>query len=106
MFGALAAFITAVYVAVVVGIGALLGSSEEPNLVLSIAATALVAIAFQPVKERVQRVANRLVYGQRSTPYEVMANLSRVASGAIEPHDILPSVAAVAASGVGARRRA
>ena len=103
VFGALAAFITAVYVAVVVGIGALLGSSEEPNLVLSIAATALVAIAFQPVKERVQRVANRLVYGQRSTPYEVMANLSRVASGAIEPHDILPSVAAVAASGVGAR---
>ena len=103
VFGALAAFITGIYVAVVVGIGALLGSSDEPNLVLSIAATAIVAIAFQPVKERVQRIANRLVYGQRSTPYEVMANLSRAASGAVEPRAILPSVAAVAASGVGAR---
>jgi signal transduction histidine kinase len=103
VFGALGAFITAVYVAVVVGIGNLLGSSEEPNLALSIAATALVAIAFQPVKERVQKVANRIVYGLRATPYEVMANLSRAASGAVEPSDILPSVAAVAASGVGAR---
>ncbi|MDQ5831611.1 MAG: hypothetical protein M3550_00950, partial [Actinomycetota bacterium] len=69
VFGALAAFITGIYVAVVVGIGELLGSAEEPNLALSIAATALVAIAFQPVKDRVERVANRLVYGVRRTPY-------------------------------------
>ena len=82
VFGALAAFITGIYVAVVVGIGSLLGSSDEPNLALSIAATAVVAIAFQPVKARVQRIANRIVYGQRVTPYEVMANLSwRLGSG-------------------------
>ena len=93
VFGALATFITGIYVAVVVGIGELLGSSDEPNLALSIAATALVAIAFQPVKARVQRIANRIVYGQRATPYEIMANLSRAASGAVGPHDILPAVA-------------
>ena len=37
---------------------------------LSIVATGVVAVAFQPVKDRVDRLANRLVYGRRATPYE------------------------------------
>ena len=47
VYGALAAFITAVYVGIVVGIGTLLGSGGQPNLALSIVATAIVAVAFQ-----------------------------------------------------------
>src|SRR5258708_31807428 len=43
VYGALAAFITAVYVAIVVGVGTLVGSGGKPNLVLSIVATAVVA---------------------------------------------------------------
>jgi signal transduction histidine kinase len=76
VYASLAVFIGAVYVAVVVGLGTLLGSQGEPNAALSIFATAIVAIAFQPVRERVQRFANRLVYGQRATPYEVLARFS------------------------------
>ena len=76
VYGALASFITAVYVAIVVGIGTLIGSSERPNLALSILATAIVAVAFQPVRERLQKVANRLVYGKRATPYEVLSEFS------------------------------
>jgi signal transduction histidine kinase len=76
VYGALAVFITAVYVAIVVGIGTLVGSGGQPNLILSIVATAIVAVAFQPVRERVQRVANRLVYGKRATPYEVLSQFS------------------------------
>src|SRR5205807_4650403 len=71
VYGALAAFITLVYVAIVVGIGTLVGIGGRPNLVLSIVATAVVAVGFQPVRERLQKVANRLVYGRRATPYEV-----------------------------------
>ncbi|MDP9328211.1 MAG: hypothetical protein M3P10_08385, partial [Actinomycetota bacterium] len=70
VFGALAAFITAVYVGIVVGLGALLGQGDRANPGLQIAATAVVALAFQPVCRRVQRIANRLVYGRRATPYE------------------------------------
>src|SRR5207237_1354166 len=33
--------------------------------------TALVAVIFQPARERLQRLANRLVYGHRASPYEV-----------------------------------
>ena len=51
VYGALAAFITAVYVGIVVGIGTLIGSGGRPNLALSIVATAVVAVGFQPVRE-------------------------------------------------------
>jgi signal transduction histidine kinase len=102
LFGAMAAFITLVYVAIVVGIGHLVGTSGKPNLGLSILATALVAVAFQPVRERVQRVANRLVYGKRATPYEVMADFSGRMAGALSVGEILPKMAEAAARGVGA----
>ena len=77
VYGTLAAFITAIYVVIVVGLGALIGQGDRPNLVLSIVATAVVAVGFQPVRERVTRVANRLVYGRRATPYEVLAAFSQ-----------------------------
>ena len=100
MFGALAVFISAVYVAVVVGLGAVLDDPHDPAL--SIAATALVALAFGPVRERVRHVANRLVYGRRATPYEVMAGFSRRVGGTLSVDEVLPGMAEAAARGVGA----
>ncbi|MEX1045929.1 MAG: ATP-binding protein [Actinomycetota bacterium] len=102
VFGALAIFITGVYVAIVVGIGALVGRGDEPNVALSIAATAVVAVAFQPVRQRVQRFANRLVYGKRATPYEVMADFSHRMAGTLSVDEVLPNMAEAAATGVGA----
>jgi len=67
VYAMLAAFSTAVYVGIVVGIGA--GIGNKRNLGLSILATAVVSVAFQPVRNRVQHFANRLVYGKRATPY-------------------------------------
>ena len=105
VYGALAAFITAVYVAIVVGVGTLVGSGGQPNLVLSIVATAVVAVAFQPVRERLQKVANRLVYGKRATPYEVLSQFSeRVAESYAADGDVLPRMARVLADGTGAAR--
>jgi signal transduction histidine kinase len=101
VFGLLVGFITVVYVAVVVGIGTLLGDANNPAL--SIAATALVALLFGPVRERVRRFANRLVYGKRATPYEVMAGFAHRVSGSISVDQVLPEMAEVAARGVGAR---
>ncbi|MBI2237390.1 MAG: hypothetical protein HYU54_02545 [Actinobacteria bacterium] len=104
VYGGLVAFITAVYVAIVVGIGTLIGSRDEPSLALSIAATAVVAVAFQPVRERVRHLANRLVYGKRATPYEVMADFSHRMAGTISIEEALPEMAEAAARGVGAVR--
>ena len=102
VFGALGAFITAVYVGIVVGLGALLGQGDRANAGLQIAATAVVALAFQPVRRRVQRIANRLVYGRRATPYEVMADFSHRMAGTLVVGEALPQMAEAAARGVGA----
>jgi signal transduction histidine kinase len=79
-YGVLAVFIGVVYVWIVVGIGEILGQGDSANVGLSILATALVAFAFQPVRRRVERWANRLVYGERATPYEVLARFSQRAA--------------------------
>jgi signal transduction histidine kinase len=102
VYAALAGFITAVYVAIVVGMGSAIGAGGEPNVALSIVATAVVAIAFQPVRERVQRLANRVVYGKRATPYEVMSDFAHRMSGALSIEDVLPRMAQTAAQGLAA----
>lgn len=104
VYGAMAAFITAVYVGVVVGIGASIGSGGEPNLGLSLAATAIVALAFQPVRQRVQRFANKLVYGERITPYEAVTLFSHRIAGSLSFDQVLPQMAEAAAKGVGGSR--
>jgi signal transduction histidine kinase len=103
VYGTLAVFITAVYVGIVVGIGTLAGSAGKPNLALSIVATAIVAVAFQPARERIQRIANRLIYGKRATPYEVLADFSERMAGVLSMDEALPRMADAAAHGVGAQ---
>jgi signal transduction histidine kinase len=104
VYGSLAVFITAVYVAIVVGIGSLAQRGVRPSLTLSIAATAVVAIAFQPVRAWVQRLANRLVYGRRATPYQVLADFAGRMAGAYGAEDLLPRMARILAEGAAATR--
>jgi signal transduction histidine kinase len=102
VYGSLAVFITAVYVGIAVGIGTLVGSGGKPNLGLSILATAIVAVGFQPVRERLQKVANRLVYGKRATPYEVLSQFSERVAESYASDDVLPRMARVLAEGTSA----
>jgi signal transduction histidine kinase len=103
VYGALAAFITAVYIGIAVGIGTLVGSGGQPNLWLSIVATIIVAVGFQPLRERVQKVANRLVYGKRATPYEVLSTFSGQVAEAYAAEEVLPRMAQVLQQGTGAQ---
>ncbi|HEY3208288.1 MAG TPA: histidine kinase [Actinomycetota bacterium] len=104
VYGTLAGIITAVYVAGVAGISHALGSGKNPNVVLYVVATAVVAVVFEPLRERLQRLANRLVYGRRATPYEIMADFSQRMSGSLSIDEVLPRMAEAAARGVGAAR--
>ena len=104
VYGSLAVFITGVYVAIVVGLGSLAQRGARPSLALSIAATAVVAVAFQPVRAWVQRLANRLVYGRRATPYEVLADFAGRMAGAYAAEDLLPRMARILAEGTAATR--
>jgi signal transduction histidine kinase len=102
VYGTLAVLITAVYVGIAVGIGTLVGSGGKPNLGLSILATGIVAVGFQPVRERVQRVANRLVYGKRATPYQVLSEFSTRVAESYAAEDVLPRMATVLRDGTSA----
>jgi signal transduction histidine kinase len=100
VYAVLAVFITGVYLTVVVAAGSLTGYASNP--VLSGIAAAIVALAFQPVRRGTQRLANRLVYGERATPYEVLAQLGDRLAGEYAADDVLDRIAAALAGGIGA----
>ena len=102
VYATLAAFVTVVYVAIVIGVGALVGTRGENNLALSIVATAIVAVAFQPILARVRHIADRIAYGKRATPYEVLAGFSDRVGEAYATDDVLDRMAEVLRSGTGA----
>jgi signal transduction histidine kinase len=100
--GALGVFITAVYVGIVVGVGTLVGRGG--GIVLPGVAAAVVAVAFQPARRRAQHLANRLVYGERATPFEVLTAFSERVSGTYAAEDVLPRMARILGEGTGAAR--
>ena len=102
LYGSLAAFITAVYVGLVVGVGTLVGNRR--SALLSAVAAAIVAVAFQPLRRRAGRLANRIVYGRRATPYEVLSDFSRRVGGAYSSEAVLPQMAHTVAEGTGAEQ--
>jgi signal transduction histidine kinase len=102
VFGALAALFTAVYVGVVIGVGAAVG--DRGNSALTFAAAALIALAFQPFRERARRLADRLVYGKRATPYEVLSGFAERVGETYSTDDVLLRMAQILGAGTGARR--
>jgi signal transduction histidine kinase len=102
LYGILAAALTILYVGVVVGIGTFVGSRGSPAL--TIVAAAAIALLFQPLRSRAQRVANRLVYGDRATPYQVLSELADRMASTFSLDDVLEQTASVLAAGTGASR--
>jgi signal transduction histidine kinase len=81
--------------------GATLGRGSS---FLTMVAAVIVAVTFQPVRTRLTRVANRLVYGKRATPYEVLSEFSERVGGAYADADVLPRMARILGEGIGAER--
>ena len=91
------------YVVVVVLAGAAVGGSAE-GFWPSLLATAVVALAFQPVRGRVVRIADRLAFGAAAAPYEALAEFSRRLGESPDPRALLPAVADAAGRAVNAHR--
>ena len=101
IYGAFALFATLIYLGVVVGVGVWLG---RDNSFLTMVAAVVVAVTFQPARARLTRFANRLVYGKRATPYEVLSEFSERVGGAYADEDVLPRMVRVLGEGIGAER--
>src|SRR5215211_6620863 len=90
VYGALTVCIIGIYVLVVGYLGALF--QTRGNLAVSIFAAGLVAVMFQPLRERLQRIVNRLTYGERDDPYRVLSRLGRRLEATISPEAVLPAI--------------
>jgi signal transduction histidine kinase len=100
----LLAFVTSGYVVAVVTIGGLLGDRVGKSFLASLLVTAVVALAFQPLRLWAVKVADRAAYGRRAAPYEALAELSRRIGESPDPTTLLPALADAAAHAVGATR--
>src|SRR5207248_8234049 len=69
---------------------------------LTALAAAVIAIAFNPVRQRARRLANRLVYGDRASPYEVLSEFSGRMAETYSVEDVLPRMATLLGEGTGA----
>jgi signal transduction histidine kinase len=101
-YGLLSAALTAIYAGIVVGIGTLAGYAGGP--LLTAAAALAIAVLFQPLRRRAQLVANRIVYGQRATPYQVLADFAQDMAGQLDADAALDRMSSVLAGATGAVR--
>ena len=90
VYTALTAGVIGVYVLVVGSVGVVL--RVQGNLLVSILAAGLVAVLFQPVRERLQHAVNHLMYGKRDDPYAVLSRLGQRLESTLAPDDVLPAV--------------
>ena len=98
----LVAYVGAVYIAVVVVVGLFLGRSDAPSVLLSVAATAVVAVGFEPARRRLRAWANRLSGRPHPLPYDVLAGFAPDSGASAQDTPVW--MAKVLAAGVGARQ--
>jgi signal transduction histidine kinase len=102
-YAGLAAFSTLAYLLVVVAVGLAVGTGGRPNLALTIVAVAIVGLLVHPVLVRLQRLANRIVYGAQADPYTILAELSRTPSAG-DVDRALAQIAEAVAMGMSSRQ--
>jgi signal transduction histidine kinase len=103
VYGTLVVAITVLYAIVVAAVGVVVGRGDRASVLAAVAATAIAAVAFQPARRRAQRFANRLLYGDRVSPYELIATFTERLDE-VSIADILPRMSALIAEGTGADR--
>jgi signal transduction histidine kinase len=90
VYGGLTACVIATYVAVVGVLGVVF--QQRGGLGASLVATGLVAVLFQPLRDRLQRAVNRLLYGDRAEPYAAITRLGQRLETSLAPDAVLPTV--------------
>ncbi len=89
-YGALSLAIAALYAVTVGGVGAMLG--QQSAVWLPWLAAGIVAVSFAPLRDALQRAANRLTYGQWSQPTDVLASTARRLGDASDVPALLQSL--------------
>ncbi|AFZ69784.1 GAF domain-containing sensor histidine kinase [Deinococcus peraridilitoris] len=91
VYASLTGLIVALYVLIVGYLGALFRAASD--FMVSLIATGVIAVIFQPLRAWLQQAVGRVLYGQRDEPYEVLARLGERLKATIAPDAVLPTVA-------------
>jgi signal transduction histidine kinase len=94
VFTIVALFLTGLYL---LGLGL-----AAPSGLGAIFAAILFVLTFNPVRHRARKVADRLVYGKRATPFEVLSEFSERVGETYATEDVLPRMARILGEGTGA----
>jgi signal transduction histidine kinase len=93
VYGALTVSVVGIYVLVVGYLSTLFRTAGgQGYLAISVLVTGLVALLFQPLRNRLQRGINRLMYGERDDPYAVLSRLGQRLEATLAPEAVLPTI--------------
>ncbi len=90
VYSTLITIIAGIYIVIVGGLGIIFQGNGVG--VISLLATGLVAVIFQPARDRLQRGVNRLLYGERDDPYAVLSRFGQNLESTLAPDSILPAI--------------
>jgi signal transduction histidine kinase len=96
--------VVAISIVALLGLGGILVGpiSDQPGLVLVVGL--LVGALLWPLLRVARRVADRIVYGSRATPYEILTEFSDRMAESYATDDVLPRMATILGEGTGAER--
>jgi len=98
--GALVLLVIAAYAAVVGLLGVITSGNESSGSVFIVAL--LLGLAFRPVTRFARRIADRVVYGRRATPYEVLTEFSERVGESYATENVLGRMAQILGQATGA----
>jgi len=90
VYGLLTALVVSGYVLVVNLLSTLVRDGAEG--LFAVLATGLIAVLFQPLRLRLQRLVNRWMYGDRDDPSAVLSHLGRRLETTLEPQAVLTTI--------------
>lgn len=91
LYGALSLAIILLYAGIVLYLGSIFKTKD--NFMISLFSTGVVAVLFSPLKERLQRLLNRLMKGRHDDPYSVLRELGDHLVQPLSPEEALQEVA-------------
>jgi signal transduction histidine kinase len=101
VFAVLAGAVALAYVVLVIALGTAVTGARVSGTFF--AAVALLSLALQPMRSWARRLADRLVYGRRATPYEVLSRFTERLGDVSSAEDVAPRMAQLITEGTGAR---
>jgi signal transduction histidine kinase len=100
LYAIVALFLTGLFLVAAFVLGQALIEADPAAILVSVA----LGFAFWPAIRLARRLADRIVYGGRATPYEVLTDFSHRLGGSYASEDVLPRTAAILGEAVGASR--